>query len=32
MLFLRDSQTGQVLAKSRTGRSVELNDALHAND
>ncbi|MBO1031468.1 2,3,4,5-tetrahydropyridine-2,6-dicarboxylate N-succinyltransferase [Tessaracoccus sp. SD287] len=32
VLFLRDSQTGQVLAKSRTGRSVELNDALHAND
>ena len=32
VLFIRDSLTGQVLAKSRTGRSIELNDALHAND
>lgn len=32
VLFLRDSQTGRVLARSRTGRKVELNESLHAND
>ena len=31
VLFIRDSQTGQVLAKSRTGKTIELNAALHAN-
>lgn len=31
LLFLRDSQTGSVIARSRTGAAVELNAALHAN-
>ena len=31
LLFLRDSQTGAVVAKSRTGAAVELNAALHSN-
>lgn len=31
LLFLRNSQTGQVVARPRTGRTIELNDALHAN-
>lgn len=31
LLFLRDSQTGAVIARSRTGGPVELNAALHAN-
>ncbi|TKK87457.1 2,3,4,5-tetrahydropyridine-2,6-dicarboxylate N-succinyltransferase [Herbidospora galbida] len=32
LLFLRDSVTGAVVAKARTGGKVELNAALHAND
>ncbi|MGA4670475.1 2,3,4,5-tetrahydropyridine-2,6-dicarboxylate N-succinyltransferase [Propionibacteriaceae bacterium Y1923] len=32
VLFIRDSQSGQVLAKSRTGKKISLNAALHAND
>ena len=31
LLFIRDSTTGVVLAKSRTGTGITLNDALHAN-
>ncbi|MBB1571226.1 MAG: 2,3,4,5-tetrahydropyridine-2,6-dicarboxylate N-succinyltransferase [Propionibacterium sp.] len=31
LLFLRDSQSGKVVAKPRNNRSVELNDELHAN-
>lgn len=31
LLFLRDSQTGAVIAKFRAGQRVELNAALHAN-
>ncbi len=31
LLFLRDSVTGAVVARSRQGRTVELNAALHAN-
>ncbi len=31
LLFLRNSVTGAVEARSRTGTGVELNDALHAN-
>lgn len=31
LLFIRDSQTGRVLARPRTGRTIELNDVLHAN-
>ena len=31
LLFLRDSQTGAVIAKYRAGQTVELNAALHAN-
>lgn len=31
LLFLRDSQSGAVLARPRTGGPVRLNDALHAN-
>ena len=31
LLFLRDSQSGKVVARSRQGRSVELNDELHTN-
>ncbi|WP_275477794.1 2,3,4,5-tetrahydropyridine-2,6-dicarboxylate N-succinyltransferase [Herbidospora cretacea] len=32
LLFLRDSVTGAVVAKQRTGGKIELNAALHAND
>ncbi|MGA4508201.1 2,3,4,5-tetrahydropyridine-2,6-dicarboxylate N-succinyltransferase [Propionibacteriaceae bacterium G1746] len=32
LLFMRDSVSGVVRAKSRSGRTVELNEALHAND
>ena len=32
LLFLRESVSGQVQARSRTGQSVELNEALHSND
>ncbi len=32
LLFLRDSVTGAVAAKPRTGGKIELNAALHAND
>ncbi|MGD7732715.1 2,3,4,5-tetrahydropyridine-2,6-dicarboxylate N-succinyltransferase [Propionibacteriaceae bacterium G57] len=32
LLFMRDSVSGAVRAKSRSGRTVELNEALHAND
>lgn len=32
LLFIRDSVTGTVLARSRGGKSVELNEALHQND
>ncbi|MGM7668776.1 2,3,4,5-tetrahydropyridine-2,6-dicarboxylate N-succinyltransferase [Microbacterium sp. A93] len=31
LLFRRDSSTGQVQALPRAGRTVDLNDALHAN-
>ncbi len=31
LLFLRNSQTGAVVARSRTGTGVDLNEALHAN-
>ena len=31
LLFLRDSQSGKVVAKSRQGSRVELNDELHTN-
>jgi 2,3,4,5-tetrahydropyridine-2-carboxylate N-succinyltransferase len=31
LLFLRDSQSGAIRARSRTGKTVELNAALHAN-
>ena len=31
LLFLRDSQTGAVVAKNRRGDKVELNSELHAN-
>lgn len=31
LLFIRDSTTGVVLAKSRKGTGITLNDALHAN-
>ena len=31
LLFLRDSQSGAVIVKSRSGRQVELNAALHSN-
>jgi 2,3,4,5-tetrahydropyridine-2-carboxylate N-succinyltransferase len=31
MLFLRDSETGQVVVRPRKGHTVELNSALHAN-
>ena len=32
LLFLRNSTTGTVEARSRTGQGIELNAALHAND
>lgn len=32
MLFIRDSTTGVVLVKERTGAGIQLNAALHAND
>ncbi|GAA5147148.1 2,3,4,5-tetrahydropyridine-2,6-dicarboxylate N-succinyltransferase [Pseudonocardia eucalypti] len=32
LLLIRDSQTGAVLARSRGGQTVELNEALHANN
>ncbi|GAB1824116.1 2,3,4,5-tetrahydropyridine-2,6-dicarboxylate N-succinyltransferase [Herbidospora sp. RD11066] len=32
LLFLRDSVTGTVVVKQRTGGKIELNAALHAND
>ena len=32
LLFLRDSETGQVVARPRKGASVELNADLHAHD
>ncbi len=32
MLFLRDSVTGAVVVKDRSGRGIALNEALHAND
>lgn len=32
VLFIRDSQSGQVLAKSRSDKTIELNASLHAND
>jgi 2,3,4,5-tetrahydropyridine-2-carboxylate N-succinyltransferase len=32
LLFLRNSVTGALEARSRTGQGIELNDALHAND
>ncbi len=31
LLFLRDSQSGAVIVKSRSGRQVKLNAALHSN-
>ena len=31
LLFLRDSQSGKVVARPRRGSTVELNDELHAN-
>ena len=31
LLFLRDSQSGAVIVKSRSDRQVELNAALHSN-
>ena len=31
LLFLRDSQSGRVVARPRRGGAVELNDELHAN-
>ncbi len=31
LLFLRDSQSGRVVARPRRGGTVELNDELHAN-
>ncbi|HET9127137.1 MAG TPA: 2,3,4,5-tetrahydropyridine-2,6-dicarboxylate N-succinyltransferase [Propionibacteriaceae bacterium] len=31
LLFLRDSQSGAVLARPRRGGAIRLNDALHAN-
>ena len=31
LLFLRDSQTGAVIARNRRGAKVELNSELHAN-
>lgn len=31
LLYLRDSQTGKVVARPRHGRTVTLNDELHAN-
>jgi 2,3,4,5-tetrahydropyridine-2-carboxylate N-succinyltransferase len=31
LLFLRDSVSGAVVARARTGKKVELNAALHAN-
>lgn len=31
LLFLRDSQTGRVLAKTRNGQTIELNADLHHN-
>lgn len=31
LLFLRDSTTGQVIARPRKGQKIELNTALHAN-
>ena len=31
LLFIRDSQTGAVLARPRSGGAITLNDALHAN-
>ncbi|MDO5066181.1 MAG: 2,3,4,5-tetrahydropyridine-2,6-dicarboxylate N-succinyltransferase [Propionibacteriaceae bacterium] len=31
LLYLRDSQTGKVIARPRHGRTVVLNDELHAN-
>ncbi len=32
LLFIRNSVTGAVEARSRTGKGIELNTALHAND
>jgi 2,3,4,5-tetrahydropyridine-2-carboxylate N-succinyltransferase len=32
LLFWRNSMTGALEAKQRTGRGIELNAALHAND
>jgi 2,3,4,5-tetrahydropyridine-2,6-dicarboxylate N-succinyltransferase len=32
LLFLRNSQTGALEVRPRTGRGIELNAALHAND
>ena len=32
LLFLRDGQTGKVVARPRAGKTVELNEALHTND
>ena len=31
LLFIRDSQSGAVLARPRSGGAIRLNDALHAN-
>ena len=31
LLYLRDSQSGKVIARPRHGRTVALNDELHAN-
>jgi 2,3,4,5-tetrahydropyridine-2-carboxylate N-succinyltransferase len=31
MLFIRNSVTGTVQARSRTGAGISLNSALHAN-
>jgi len=31
MLFIRNSVTGTVEARSRTGEGISLNSALHAN-
>ena len=32
LMFIRDGQTGQVIARQRTGSWGALNDALHQND
>lgn len=31
LLFLRDSQSGEVIVRARAGQAVQLNQALHAN-